>query len=798
MVTRVATLEAEVKELRNVVVMPSEPTPMTAISLFSGAGGDTLGLERAGIKVVAFNEFNEPATKTHKKVFSSSVEIVDPETKSSDIKKVPDTVFQTYRDRVNMIFGGFPCLVSGTLVLTNTGYMPIEAVSLDDRLMTHTGVFQPIVNLQQKVHTGSIFDIRIKYHPQIISATGEHPFYVRTRIRTWNNKRRAYEFSFDEPQWKTADKLIKDDFCGMPVNQLANIPTFEIDRKINKSCSEKISITLDQPDQWFMMGYFIGDGWIEESRKATGMLKHSIRFSIHNLDTVSKERIQRVLPITDKKCSTGMCDKYGCGDILWFHILQKFGKYVHGKIIPEWVQDAPVGLIRPFIDGYCAADGCKKTDVFLSYTTVSYNLAFGLQRLYLKLGLFASINKTIRPKTYIIQGRTVNQRDTYQIQVHTEYQKATHAIIMDNYGWFPIGSINERVVSEPIPVYNFEVATDNSYVVENTIVHNCQGFSHAGKKRSDDKRNELVHEFVRVTKIVQPEWIIGENVKGLLSRKGRLNPEAPLRPVIEIIQDLFEAIGYRITYQVIDVSTIGVPQNRKRLIIIGHRGTTYPHVPWNSLTEATTPSLTSIRSFLESHLEDAMELPALYKPQEQPTHYWIPTTETTTKGTPHKNLDRLVRGLRNLSSAEKEANPTLTNPIIEVEGLISFGVRKGGYHGMVINPDVPCNTIISTYNLCPRLFVGLHNPITNKYWIRCMTSKELGQIQGFPATYQWQGTEKEKIIQIGNAVPPPLAERIGRTILANRVELKEVAQASTETTESTGTTMTLADDDEDE
>ena len=440
LVTRLTTLEAEVKELRNVVIMPTEPIPITAISLFSGAGGDTLGLERAGIKVVAFNEFNEAATKTHATVFPSSVPIIDPETKSSDIWKVPDSAFELYKNKVNLIFGGPP----------------------------------------------------------------------------------------------------------------------------------------------------------------------------------------------------------------------------------------------------------------------------------------------------------------------------------------------------------------------------CQSYSHAGKKRSDDKRGTLIQEYVRATKIIQPEWIVVENVKGLLSRMGHLTPEAPLRPVIDIFRDLFEAIGYRITYQVIDVSTIGVPQNRKRLIIVGHKGTTYPHVPWTSLTDATTPPLTSIRSFLESHLDDAMELPALYKPHEQPAHYWIPTTETAVKGTPHKNLDRLVRGLRNRSSAEKTADPTGPDQLIEPDGLISFGVRKGGYHGMIVNPDVPCNTIISTYNLCPRLFVGLHNPITKKYWIRCMTSKELGQIQGFPATYQWQGTEKEKIIQIGNAVPPPLAERIGRTILANKVELKEIAQGlDTGTGTGTGTatatgTGTVAEDDDDE
>lgn len=307
----------------------------------------------------------------------------------------------------------------------------------------------------------------------------------------------------------------------------------------------------------------------------------------------------------------------------------------------------------------------------------------------------------------------------------------------------------------------------------------CQSFSHAGKKRVDDPRNELVHEFVRATRIIQPEWILGENVKGLLARKGRLNAEAPMRPVIDIIRDLFEGIGYRITYRVLDVSTLGVPQNRKRLIIVGHRGLeAFPHMPWETMEAATTPPLGVVRPFLEPHLADAMELPALYRPAEQEAAYWIPTTETVVTGTPHKNLDRLVRGIRNRSGAEKAVavNPGEGNQVIEPDGLISFGVRKGGYHGMVLHPDRPCNTIISTYNLCPRLFVGLHNPVVGKYWIRCMTPRELGQIQGFPADYAWQGTDKQKIIQIGNAVPPPLAERVARTILAGRVTLQKESQ----------------------
>jgi site-specific DNA-cytosine methylase len=96
--------------------------------------------------------------------------------------------------------------------------------------------------------------------------------------------------------------------------------------------------------------------------------------------------------------------------------------------------------------------------------------------------------------------------------------------------------------------------------------------------------------------------------------------------------------------------------------------------------------------------------------------------------------------------------------------LISFGVRKSPYHGQILDPDLPSKTIICTYGLCPRLFVGLHHVESDTYWIRCLSIRELGQIQGFPAEYQWQGNEKEIITQIGNAVPPALCEAVVRSL----------------------------------
>jgi DNA (cytosine-5)-methyltransferase 1 len=289
----------------------------------------------------------------------------------------------------------------------------------------------------------------------------------------------------------------------------------------------------------------------------------------------------------------------------------------------------------------------------------------------------------------------------------------------------------------------------------------CQSFSHAGKKKMDDPRSELVHEFVRVTKLIQPKWIIGENVSGLLSRKGKDPVTKEIRPVIDIITDLFRKIDYHITYKVVKATDFGVPQERKRLIIVGTKqDNKYPHMNWDKLLPGISERQDCIRPFLENHLEGAMEFDEKNIPDNTSRLYWIETKEEEPTGKPHPNLIRLVNGVRNKSSKEKKESSDENNQIITQDGLISFGVRKSAYHGQVLDPDQTSKTIICTYGTCPRLFVGLYNKTINKYWVRCLSVTELAQIQGFPKEYNWQGNEKEKIKQIGNAVPPPLCESI--------------------------------------
>lgn len=286
----------------------------------------------------------------------------------------------------------------------------------------------------------------------------------------------------------------------------------------------------------------------------------------------------------------------------------------------------------------------------------------------------------------------------------------------------------------------------------------CQGFSHAGKKKEDDPRNELVHEFVRATRLIQPEWIIGENVKGLLSSTGMDPVTQKQTPVIEIIQRLFQTIGYQIAWNVLDSCEYGVPQRRKRLIIIGKRGPS--KIEWK---KPPTCAPCSIRSILEPTLFNAIHS-APFDPNmvpEDDARYWIDSHEKNASGKPHPNLVRLMGGIRSLDPEERNDRPE-EKSVTEMYPLISYGRRVSSYHGELVDPDTPSKTIICTYQSCPRLFVGINTGSSR--WLRTFTITELAQLQGFPIHYPFQGTIPKIIQQIGNAVPPALIEAVVKSL----------------------------------
>jgi DNA (cytosine-5)-methyltransferase 1 len=522
---------------------------LTFIDLFCGIGGFHQALAKLGGKCVLACDIDKDCRTVYKDNYG-----IEPISNVKDINEKNMVDF-------DILCAGFPCFIAGTQTLTNSGYKNIEDVEITDKLLTHTGKIQNILNLQRKNYTGDLFDIKIKYHSDIVVSTEEHPFYIR--------EKKGKEL-FGEPIWKKANELTMNDYFGMVINNNEIIPKFTFEKKINQHKTEQIHIKLDELDYWFVMGYFVGDGWIEETLKPDGKRRmHKIRFAINSTDEKEVfERINKVIPITDKMCITGnKCKKFGCCDFVWYNIFKKFGKYAHGKLIPEWVQDAPKEFVQEFINGYMKADGSIIRNKILQITTVSRNLAYGLQRLYLKLGHIFSVNKYIRPNTYVIEGRTVNQRDTYCVRGILRKERKTAAFIENNYVWFPPVKIIKRKTTNAM-VYNFEVENDNSYIVENICVHNCQAFSNGGKKKCfDDERGLLFDEIIRIAKVKKPKFMFLENVKHILKVS---NGE-----VIEYIKNKLINTGYHLQLFQMSPHNYGIPQQRERVYFVCIRNDIY-------------------------------------------------------------------------------------------------------------------------------------------------------------------------------------------------------------------------------
>lgn len=269
----------------------------------------------------------------------------------------------------------------------------------------------------------------------------------------------------------------------------------------------------------------------------------------------------------------------------------------------------------------------------------------------------------------------------------------------------------------------------------------CQSFSQGGKKDPNDPRGQLYLQFVRATRLIEPEYIIGENVKGLITR---IAPNGEM--FLDVILKAFADIGYQCHYKVFRADDFGVPQTRERLLIVGKKGEWTPNWPTPLSIE---PTLNNVLTF---DMTNTLEVPKeLFEEAGVPDDCIIRGTGEPT-GVPHPFLiDRAnVRGVEYKSKRYSTF-------------AFSFGKRKSPVHCEIVNPKAKSKTIICTYDHQPRLFVALG--VGEKRFLRCLTTDELKQIQGFPRDYQLSGSLKEQIVQLGNAVPPPIVEQVCKELL---------------------------------
>ena len=328
------------------------------------------------------------------------------------------------------------------------------------------------------------------------------------------------------------------------------------------------------------------------------------------------------------------------------------------------------------------------------------------------------------------------ERAGYKVVAFSEFNKAAIASHLAN---FPESEHLVEPVSKCPDITKIPNTVFAKYKDQIDILFagfNCQGFSRAGKRKATDPRNQMFQHFVRATDQIKPRFIIGENVTGLASMKSGPNEDDPL--MLDIIRQAFREIGYEFTYKVLEAVDYGVPQKRKRVLIVGWKSGTFDTASYWAAVAAhgATKTLPLMRSFMTKSMDGAFLL------TDPPQGFRDVALEVSD--------DAAVEGKH--------------HPFVELKSrLLSCSKRDSPIHSEIINLDNPSKTIICTYDHQPRLLLGLKKPNGHCY-ARTLLPLELKQIQGFPADYIITGNVKEQITQIGNAVPPALVEAVATVL----------------------------------
>ncbi len=289
----------------------------------------------------------------------------------------------------------------------------------------------------------------------------------------------------------------------------------------------------------------------------------------------------------------------------------------------------------------------------------------------------------------------------------------------------------------------------------------CQGFSLMGKRVFDDPRNQLVFHYVRLVKELNPKYCVFENVKGLTLGKHA-----------QFLDELIESLGHigydvLVPYRVLNAADYSVPQDRRRLFLIGTRkGLPVPNYPQPHQNRTTVWDAIG-------DLPDADRFKALINSDRVPVEW--------------KTSSQYARKLRGFDfdpddySYQRKFDPNLLTNSLRTEhtdaSRTRFEATLPGKTESIsrfrkLDPAGLCNTLRAGTDSAR----GAHTsprPI-HPYFARVITVREAARLHSYPDWFRFHATKWHGCRQIGNSVPPLLARAVARELVqAQQISLSK-------------------------
>lgn len=264
----------------------------------------------------------------------------------------------------------------------------------------------------------------------------------------------------------------------------------------------------------------------------------------------------------------------------------------------------------------------------------------------------------------------------------------------------------------------------------------CQGFSTVGRRVVDDPRNKMYLEFFKAVKIAQPDFFVIENVKGMLT----LNKGAFVSDLIDRFGE--NGLGYTISYQLLNAADYGIPQNRFRVFFVGIKGKRFEFPQPFSYTLTAKDGISDLEGSTNEQYGSSPQNDYQAKLRGQCKH---PVNQDYTSHTAQTvSIISMIPDGGNIKSLPPEY----------------WQIRKYNKAFERMGTFKPSNTIDTGH----RNYFHYSEP-------RIPTVRESARLQSFPDDFEIIGTRGSQYKQVGNAVPPMLAnilaEQIKKTLYEN-------------------------------
>lgn len=310
----------------------------------------------------------------------------------------------------------------------------------------------------------------------------------------------------------------------------------------------------------------------------------------------------------------------------------------------------------------------------------------------------------------------------------------------------------------------------------------CQGFSFAGRRNPNDPRNRLTEEYIQIVSMVQPKFLLLENVKGFTSAfKSVENVPDSGKVYAEVVKEKLEEIGYDVFHQVVNASKFGVPQPRPRFIMIAvRRDLLIEQLPFDILDNLLPDYRRDkgLDAFADTSVSDAISdletsgatlIPSPdtngfkqidYAPKQLTSYQRLMRAKCDDLTAP--NSMRLARhNQTTLSRFQIVLDYYTKGKALSKESLEKLGTKKRSF--TPLHPDMLSRTITTL----PDDLLHYSEP-------RILTVRENARLQSFPDWFEFRGKyttggkrrkfECPRYTQVGNAVPPLMAEALGNVI----------------------------------